>query len=374
MGSAIDDREGGNASRMGSWLERVDRFCNRDDGTAPFSLEARWQARSMAVLSVVVVVVLFPVGLMLLLSGKALGAAQVVGIQLSAGLCPWLLRRTHSVRLVGYTILSIVFVVTCVLVHEDFAAVGSTSLPLIATFIIGTWQSTLIFAAFAVLKAITPSVLASYGLWNVTESSHVFVFAVLPLAMAVFGILTIVLRQKMLRALEAGMVRREHFLANMSHELRTPVNSSIGLSEMLSETKLNEVQAELLRSLRQTQQSLLEVVNDILTLSSLEEGKASLTLLPCAVDLYNLLQDVVDAVGFAAFAKGIRLDVVPPLVSAPTSALVDPIRLKQVLINLVGNAIKFTSEGKVTLICSVKTGYGGVYLDIFCCRHWNWDE
>jgi CheY-like chemotaxis protein len=95
-------------------------------------------------------------------------------------------------------------------------------------------------------------------------------------------------------------------------------------------------------------------VNDILTLSSLEEGKASLSLQPCAVDLYKLLQDVVDAVGFAAFAKGIRLDVVPPLVSAPTIVQVDPVRLKQVLVNLVGNGIKFTSKGKVVLSCSVK--------------------
>jgi signal transduction histidine kinase/CheY-like chemotaxis protein len=355
MGSSVDGREG-DASVMGSWLESVDRFC--DHGTAQFSLEVKWRARLIVVLSVAVVVMLVPVAVMLF-PGKPFVAAMVIGIQLTAGFCPWFLRRTHSVQGVGYAIMAVFFFATCVLAHQDFgvlAAVGNSTLPLIATFVIGTWTSAVIFAAFAVLAAMAPSILASLYGWrrDITESSSVSVFVLLPLAVAVFGVLTIVLRRCMLREIEAGMVRRERFLANMSHELRTPVHSSIGLTEMLAETNLNEVQLELLRSLRQTQQSLLDVVNDILTLSSLEEGKASLSLQPCAVDLYKLLQDVVDSVGFAAFAKGIRLDVVPPLVCAPTIVQVDPIRLKQVLVNLVGNGIKFTSKGKVVLSCSVK--------------------
>jgi signal transduction histidine kinase/CheY-like chemotaxis protein len=346
------------ASLVESCLESVDRFCNRNHDTAPFGLEVKWRARSMVVLSVAVVVMLFPVATMLLFSDRAFGAALVLGIQLTVGLCPWFLRRTHSVQAVGYTILAVFFFATCVLIFEEFrvlAAIGNTTLPLVATFVIGTWQCTLISTGVAVLEALAPSVLASYGWHIATErQSVVSVFALLPIAMAMFGLFKTALRHNMLREIEAGIMRREHFLANMTHELRTPVHGSIGLTEMLAETSLNEVQLELLRSLRQTQQSLLDVVNDILTLSSLEEGKASLSLQPCAVDLYKLLQDVVDSVGFAAFAKGIRLDVVPPLVSAPTIVQVDPVRLKQVLVNLVGNGIKFTSKGKVVLSCSVK--------------------
>jgi len=139
---------------------------------------------------------------------------------------------------------------------------------------------------------------------------------------------------------------KSQFLANMSHEIRTPMNAILGMLMLLRKTPLTPQQDDYASKSERAAQSLLSLLNDILDLSKVESGK--MTLDPHAVDLHQLLADVrviVDAyVGSKSVQVGFDLDA-----QAPACVQVDALRLKQVLINLCGNAVKFTPQGHVTL-------------------------
>ena len=134
------------------------------------------------------------------------------------------------------------------------------------------------------------------------------------------------------------------FLANMSHEIRTPINGVIGFLDLLRYTKLTSEQHKYITYALRSAESLLGIVNDILDLSKVEAGK--LNLEEVETDLYEMLNDSIEVLKLSAKNKGIPLEVnISDIV--PQFAVIDPLRLKQILINLVGNAIKFTDEGSV---------------------------
>ncbi len=134
------------------------------------------------------------------------------------------------------------------------------------------------------------------------------------------------------------------FLANMSHEIRTPMNAIIGLSEMLEETPLAEKQKTYLGAIRHSSEDLLRIVNDILDYSKIESGQYTFHFK--AFDLQEVLTHIQQTFGFRAQEKGIALKI--EVQSGIPGALVgDAVRLKQILSNLVGNAIKFTDSGSV---------------------------
>lgn len=143
---------------------------------------------------------------------------------------------------------------------------------------------------------------------------------------------------------------KSEFLANMSHEIRTPLNGVIGFTELLKSTQLNSVQANYVENAQISAQSLLTVVNDILDFSKIEAGRMELEFI--TTDLIDLCQRTLDVVRFSADAKNLRLifDHAPDL---PRFAKIDPVRLKQILVNLLGNAVKFTQKGEVKLRVSV---------------------
>jgi signal transduction histidine kinase/ActR/RegA family two-component response regulator len=146
-------------------------------------------------------------------------------------------------------------------------------------------------------------------------------------------------------ALEASRLKTE-FVANMSHEIRTPLNGVMGLSQLMRATALSPEQANLLSMIESSGKALLGIIEDILDISKIEAGR--LALEPEDFDLRALLQEVGDTVFVAAATKGIRLvrqvdDDVPDRLHG------DAKRLRQVLINLVGNAIKFSGDKDVTL-------------------------
>ena len=147
-------------------------------------------------------------------------------------------------------------------------------------------------------------------------------------------------------AAEAGNRAKSSFLANMSHEIRTPMNGVIGMLSLLADEPLQPRQRDYLSTARESAEHLLELLNDILDVSKLEEGKIRLELAP--VDLHALLSDLCDLLRPSGEKKHLTLQrVIPPQV--PRWVMADGLRLRQILLNLLSNAIKFTREGEVIL-------------------------
>ncbi|MCE7064679.1 response regulator [Dyadobacter sp. CY326] len=137
---------------------------------------------------------------------------------------------------------------------------------------------------------------------------------------------------------------KEAFLANMSHEIRTPLNGIIGLGNLLSATQLDESQRDLIGMLRQSSGSLLNILNDILDISKIDEGKFS--IIPSSTDLRVLGKGIIDLMKFKADEKNLKL-ILTIDSNLPECVMADGMRLNQILLNLIGNALKFTSAGHV---------------------------
>jgi signal transduction histidine kinase/CheY-like chemotaxis protein len=185
-------------------------------------------------------------------------------------------------------------------------------------------------------------------------------------AVAIYGARTTILQvryagsqEKLTKAMvasEQASRAKSQFLANMSHEIRTPMNGILGMTELALSTSLSDEQREFLLTVKSSADRLLTIINEILDYSKLEAGKTVLDSV--AFHLPSVVEDVLKSLALLAHQKGLELTV-SIAQDVPAGLMGDPIRLSQVLINLVGNAIKFTEEGEISVDVSVKSVLSG---------------
>lgn len=151
-------------------------------------------------------------------------------------------------------------------------------------------------------------------------------------------------------AAEAANLAKSDFLANMSHEIRTPINAIVGMANLAQKTQLTDKQKRYIKVIDSSSQALLGVINDILDFSKIEANKLTIERIP--FDLDEVLSTLADMFAYKAYDKGLEFIINLPA-NIPTMLIGDPLRLQQVLINLVSNAIKFTEDGEINVSCTL---------------------
>ena len=158
------------------------------------------------------------------------------------------------------------------------------------------------------------------------------------------GFVTDITEKRRLEAAEEANRAKGEFLANMSHEIRTPMNGIVGLTNILSKTELTDLQSQYVNTIRQSSDALIAIINDILDFSKIEVHR--MTLERESFQPRDVFEDVCDSIAFMAYSKGLHLALIYDN-TIPETLIGDSGRLRQIVLNLVSNAVKFTHEGEV---------------------------
>jgi signal transduction histidine kinase/CheY-like chemotaxis protein len=162
------------------------------------------------------------------------------------------------------------------------------------------------------------------------------------------------------KAADSANLAKSEFLANMSHEIRTPFNAVVGMTNLLNDTDLAPVQREYTEIIRQNVEALLDIINDILDFSKIEAGHFDLESIPC--NFSEVVEQVLDLFSDRAVKSGLDLGVAFSA-DVPACIVTDPTRLRQILVNLVGNGLKFTRVGGVSILVEATRVEKGLRID-----------